>query len=173
MNTSAPQAIDTPGGIVEEIALDFLAAFKAFERALTRRGFTQTGRWYRQGLPDWEGYARYLEPRLDRNASPVAQSAGAYLLCTSIRKPNGGGPGNHYPEDRLFRQSDTLWIALVIRAAGERLAHGLVLPAGDLYEEEVWLAGRLILEAWAECDPEMGMALEQGLPSRSRPDPGG
>ena len=141
-----PTAVDAG----EELALEFFAEFRAFEQALKKAGFTKRGCLHRQGLPDWEGFARHIEPRFDPHRSPVLMPAVAYLLGISVKRLDDKDSATIYPADRSFYQSDVVWLSMVIRAAGQRISYGLpFLPRNDC-DNAVRGAALLVLNAWAD-----------------------
>jgi hypothetical protein len=145
----------------EEMALAFLAQFRAFERALMKAGFRKAGFSHQQGLPDWEGFARHIERTFQPQGSPVVQAAVAYLLGISVRRLDDRELLQMVPSDRRFYESDSLWLAMVIRAAGRRLSSGLSRVSGRDCALEIHSACFMVLQAWAECEPAVGELLRK------------
>jgi hypothetical protein len=146
----------------EELALEFFAEFRAFERALKKAGFTKRGCLHQQGLPDWEGFARHIEPRFDPHRSPILLPAVTYLLGISVKRLDDRDSSRTYPADRRFYQSDILWLSMVIRAAGHRMSYGLpFLSRGDC-DDVIRGAALLVLKAWAEYMDGTGSSTPAG-----------
>ena len=144
-----------------ELALAFLAQFRAFERALQKAGFRKSGCPHRQGLPDWEGFARHIERKFQPQGSPAVQAAIAYLLGISVRRLDDRELSQMYPAERRFHESDIVWLAMVIRAAGHRLSAGLASASGRECAMGIQSACFMVLESWAACEPSVGELLRK------------
>ena len=68
MNKDIPDQQPADDEFDEELVLTFLSDYHAFEQVMVRAGFTRAGRVPGNAQPDWEGFARHIESRVNSDS---------------------------------------------------------------------------------------------------------
>lgn len=132
-----------------EFVVTFLTAFRRFEGALKKAGFTIPGG---NAQTDWERFARHIEGRFDLEATPELQGAVLYVLRSSKRPPRGTISGY---------LSEVLWLSTLIQETVKHLYRRIHLGHFPDIDHELMRASRVILEAWSHCDPNIEKILNE------------
>lgn len=132
-----------------ELVFKFFIVFSLFEYALKRARFrNESG----DVMPDWEKFAREIENRFDRQASPEIEEAVDYLLNKPPKRQVVNGTLIWQERTRPTGKTDYEWLSLIIRAVRNNLFHG----GKFIYErprDTLLIQHSLtILEAWAQAD---------------------
>jgi hypothetical protein len=142
-----------------ELVFKFFTIFSLFEHALKQAGFTRVnpnGDVY----PNWDTFAHAIDAQFNIQANPELLTAVNYFVNHPTKKQVfTNNQLNFVLTQRPPNTSDTEWLATLIRRVRNNLFHGGKFKY-DRYRDTLLIQFSIvILEAWAELNPDVQMVL--------------
>lgn len=142
-----------------ELVFQFFTVFSLFEYALKGTGFCLPGR-SDEAQPNWAGFATAIQPQFNPQATPELANSVSYMLNRPVmRQEIRSGRLTFMPRMRPQNMNDVEWLSILIRGVRNNLFHGGKFRYDRPRDTELIQHSLIILEAWAQCHPDVDQAL--------------
>jgi hypothetical protein len=143
-----------------DLVFKFFTIFSLYEHALKKAGFLKADRWD-NAQPDWEAFARKIETSFNPDETQELQAAVRYMLGRPVkRQVSKVGQLEFLPRERPERESDIVWLSILVRGVRNNLFHGAKFRYDRPRDTKLIESCLIILEAWAQVHPEVENALK-------------